>query len=77
MLLIVYSLKVYTILQSLEGHVSSVLKCEFFNYGTQVASCGGDGFIKIWCLKTSECVTSLDKHSSKVWALSSKTKYSF
>lgn len=48
-----------------------MLKCGFFNHGTQVASCGGDGLVKIWCLKTSECITTLDKHSSKVWAMSS------
>lgn len=52
-----------------------MLKCGFFNHGTQVVSCGGDGLVKIWCLKTSECNATLDKHSSKVWALSSKEKY--
>lgn len=56
----------------MESHDSSVLKGGFLNHGTQVASCGGDGLVKIWCLKTSECIATLDKHSSKVWALSSK-----
>ncbi|KAK7588272.1 hypothetical protein V9T40_005517 [Parthenolecanium corni] len=51
------------------GHDFFVLNCAFFNNGTQIVSCGNDGLVKVWTIKNNECVSTLDKHASKVWAI--------
>ena len=30
---------------------------------------GSDGLIKLWTLKTNECVKTFDEHTDKAWAL--------
>lgn len=30
---------------------------------------GSDGLIKLWTIKTNECVETFDQHTDKVWAL--------
>ena len=30
---------------------------------------GSDGLIKLWTIKTSECVKTMDEHEARVWAL--------
>ena len=30
---------------------------------------GSDGLLKLWTIKTSECVKTLDAHEARVWAL--------
>ena len=30
---------------------------------------GGDGLVKVWTIRTGECVTTLDGHTDRVWAL--------
>jgi len=32
-------------------------------------SSGSDGLLKLWTIKTSECVNTFDAHEGKVWAL--------
>ena len=32
---------------------------------------GSDGLVKIWTIKTNECVSTLDEHTEKVWSLAS------
>lgn len=34
-----------------------------------VITSGSDGLIKLWNIKSSECVKTLDAHEDKVWAL--------
>jgi len=34
-----------------------------------LVSAASDGLIKLWTIKTSECVATMDAHQSKVWAL--------
>ena len=36
----------------------------------QLLSTGSDGLLKLWTIKTSECVDSFDHHTDKVPALS-------
>ena len=37
--------------------------------GTQIVSVGGDGLLKVWTIKTDECIVTLDAHEDKAWAL--------
>lgn len=35
---------------------------------------GSDGLVKLWTIKTNECVKTLDAHQDKVWGLHSSRK---
>lgn len=35
----------------------------------QVMSVGSDGLMKLWNVRASECVATLEEHEGKVWAL--------
>jgi U3 small nucleolar RNA-associated protein 13 len=56
--------------KTFEGHNSSVLKFYFINNGNQIVSCASDGLIKLWFVKTNECIETFDQHDDKLWALS-------
>jgi U3 small nucleolar RNA-associated protein 13 len=56
-------------LQTFEGHDSSVLRAEFISQGMQLITAGADGLLKLWNVKTSECMTTLDDHDGRIWAL--------
>lgn len=38
----------------------------------QLITAGGDGLLKLWNIKTSECVSTFDEHKSRVWTLAGK-----
>jgi len=57
------------ILQTLEGHDSSVLRAEFISEGMQLVTAGADGLLKLWSIKTSECTATFDDHDGRIWAL--------
>ena len=59
----------WSLLKTFEGHNTSILKVHFLNNGTQLISSASDGLIKLWNIKTSECVGTFDKHDDKAWAL--------
>ena len=59
----------YTCLNTYEGHLSSVLKIDWIYRGTHLISGGGDGLIKLWNIKTSENILTLDAHDGKIWTL--------
>ncbi len=41
----------------------------------QLASCAGDGLIKLWNIKDEECSTTIDAHEDKIWSIAvSKTE---
>jgi len=52
-----------------EGHTNSVLRAEFLSFGMQIVSAGSDGLVKLWNIREEECITTLDNHEDKVWAL--------
>lgn len=56
-------------MQTLEGHAVAVLRVEFLTNGTQLMSTGGDGVLKLWTIKTGECVMTEEAHTDKAWAL--------
>lgn len=35
----------------------------------QLVSTGSDGLMKLWTIKTSECVNTFDAHEDKIWAI--------
>ena len=37
--------------------------------GAQVLSAGADGLVKLWGVRTSECLATFDEHEAKVWAM--------
>jgi len=41
----------------------------------QLITSGGDGLLKLWNIKTSECVSTLHQHESHVWTLAGKLVY--
>lgn len=57
------------ILQTLEGHDSSVLRAEFISQGMQLVTAGADGLLKLWNIKSSECTATFDDHDGRIWAL--------
>ncbi|KAF4792020.1 Transducin beta-like protein 3 [Turdus rufiventris] len=62
------------VLQTFEGHDASVLKIIFVSRGAQLLSSGSDGLLKLWTIKTNECVKTLDGHEDKIWGLHSNKK---
>lgn len=42
------------------------------NNGIQIISSGSDGLLKIWLIKSGECLATLDHHAARVWAIASK-----
>ncbi|KAI1883949.1 hypothetical protein AGOR_G00221340 [Albula goreensis] len=53
---------------------ASVLKVIFVSRGSQLLSSGSDGLVKLWTIKTNECVKTLDAHQDKVWGLHASRK---
>ena len=41
----------------------------FVTRGMQLVSSGGDGLVKLWTVRTNECVATMDGHTEKVWAV--------
>lgn len=47
-----------------QAHSSYVQKIQFDPQSTQILSCGGDGLLKLWDVKTQECLRALDRKDS-------------
>lgn len=41
----------------------------------QIITASGDGLLKLWNIKTSECTCILEQHESRVWSLAGKYYY--
>ena len=52
--------------QTFEGHAAGVLRFAFLTSGMQLLSTAGDGVMKLWTIKTNECVNTFDGHDAKV-----------
>lgn len=59
----------YACLRTFEGHDASALNVRFLRRGTQLVSSGADGLVKLWTVRTGECVNTFDAHTQKIWAL--------
>lgn len=53
------------------GHTNSVLRVRFLkaSNGLQCLSCASDGLVKVWNVRTEECLDTLDGHEERVWGL--------
>ena len=52
--------------QTFEGHTMSVLRVTFLSHGMQLLSAGTDGLLKLWTIKTNDCVGTFDGHDDRV-----------
>lgn len=34
---------------------------------------GSDGLVKLWTIKTNECVATMDEHTEKIWSLATSS----
>ena len=49
-----------------------------FSHDRTIDFSGSDGLIKLWTIKSNECVKTLDEHEDKLWAVAvSKTEEKF
>ena len=55
--------------KTFEGHTNSVLQIDFLNQDTQLASSASDGLLKLWNVRTEECIATMDNHEDKVSSL--------
>ena len=76
----IWSLNDYSCLRTFEGHTNNVLKVLWLpppSLSSQpsqsklphIASAGADGLLKIWDPASGECLTTLDNHTDRIWAL--------
>jgi len=56
--------------RTLEGHSWSVYSVSFSPDGQWIASGSYDNTVKVWSVKSGECVTTLEGHSFAVWSVS-------
>ena len=54
---------------TLEGHLGSIVRLNWFSFGTQLISGSSDGVIKIWNVKKQTCLNTYEKHKGRMWAL--------
>lgn len=45
------------------------MRGEFITRGMQLITSGSDGLLKLWIVKTSEAITTLEAHTNRVWTL--------
>lgn len=45
-----------------------MLRIAFIDQGMQFISTSSDGNLKIWNIKTNDCVSTFNAHEGKVWA---------
>ncbi|MQM07751.1 hypothetical protein Taro_040595 [Colocasia esculenta] len=54
----------------LKGHKRGIWSVEFSPVDQCVITASGaDGLVKLWTVKTSECIATYDQHEGKVWSL--------
>jgi U3 small nucleolar RNA-associated protein 13 len=49
--------------------MNTVLDVNFMSLGMQLATAGADGLVKVWNIRDSECIATLDNHTDRVWTL--------
>jgi U3 small nucleolar RNA-associated protein 13 len=64
-----WSMADFSCLRTFEGHTASVLCCRFISQGTQILSGSADGLVRLWDVRSGECVNTFDKHEDKIWAI--------
>jgi len=54
---------------TLQGHADQLIKVKWLNAGLQLASASVDGVVKLWNLKKQQCVSTVEMHEDKIWAM--------
>ena len=65
----IWNIEDSTLLNTLEGHVTAVLKISFATIGSQLISASADGLVKVWNYKKNLCVNTFESHDGRVWAM--------
>ena len=81
----IWSLSDYACIRTFEGHTNNVLKVLWLDPPSaqsessssskqksqepMIASAGADGLVKLWSPFSGDCLTTLDNHTDRVWAL--------
>lgn len=63
-----WELDTFSCYRTFDGHLSSVLNCEFLTQRTIVSS-SSDFVVKVWDVQSEVCLGSYDDHEDKIWAL--------
>jgi len=64
-----WSLGDYSCLRTFQGHSASALRVRFLSGGLQLMSCDAEGLIRLWSIRSNECVFTLDAHDDRIWAM--------
>ncbi|KAL7722762.1 WD repeat-containing protein SAZD [Entamoeba marina] len=56
-------------LRTLQGHNGGVTRARFVSDGTQIISCGNDGTVRLWTIKTGENTQTIDVSETRLWSL--------
>lgn len=65
----VWNIEDATLLHTLEGHVTSILKVSFATLGSQLITASADGLIKVWNYKKGLCVNTFEGHEGRIWSM--------
>ena len=57
-------------MKALEGSDCSILDLNWTKDGQGIVSCGSDGVIRVWDLKTAQATDVIEAHDDRCWAIS-------
>ena len=64
-----WSLGDFSCVRTFQGHSASAMRVRFLSGGLQLMSCDAEGLMRLWNIRSNECVFTLDAHDDKIWAL--------
>ena len=64
-----WSLSDFSCVRTFQGHTTSTLRVRFISGGLQLLSSDAEGIIRLWSIRSNECMFSIDAHSERIWAL--------
>jgi WD40 repeat protein len=50
-----------------DGHREWIAGVEFHPHGTHLATCSGDGLVKLWDFATVSCAATFSDHTQATW----------
>lgn len=65
----IWSIDDCSLLHTLEGHVTTILKLSWATLGSQLITASADGLIKVWNYKKAICMNTLEGHEGRIWAM--------
>lgn len=67
----IWSLTDFTVLKTLEGNTASVLNLRLTHGGDQCITAAADGLLRLFTLRSQECISTMEEHDDRVWAIDS------